>query len=73
MEHGRVVRYAEAFTVPKMKSTLDYLAFLKIIEKSKKGFFTVIDNERLRHLIEKFAKDISDQVALNLKLSVKND
>lgn len=73
MEHGRIVRYSEAFTIPKMKATLDYFVFLKIIEKTPKGFFMVSDAIKLSYLIEKFAKDISDQVALNLKLSIKND
>lgn len=73
MEHGRIVRYPEAYTVPKMKATLDYLAFLNIIEKTAKGSYIVLDQHKLGRLIEKFAKDINDQVSLNIKLSTLND
>ena len=69
MEHGRVVKFSEAYTVPKLKSTLGYFESLKIIEKNAKGYFLVKDQNGLGHMIEKFAKDISDQVSLNIKLN----
>lgn len=69
MEHGRVVKFSEAYTVPKLKSTLEYFESLKIIEKNAKGYFLVKDQNGLGHMIEKFAKDISDQVSLNIKLN----
>ena len=40
-----------------------------IIEKNAKGYFLVKDQNGLGHMIEKFAKDISDQVSLNIKLN----
>ena len=67
-EHGRIVRYNESFTVPKMKSTLEYLTFLEVIEKTDKKYI-VSDLGKLNYLIEKFAKDVNDQVSINLKFN----
>lgn len=66
-EHGRVVKYPESFSIPKMKVTLQYFEALEIIGKSDKDHFQVIDKEKATYLIEKFAKDINDQVSINLK------
>lgn len=73
LEHGRVVRYRESYTVPKMKSTLDYLTHLKIVEKIDDKHFQVIGGKKLSRLIEKFAKDLGDQVSINIKLKNIDD
>lgn len=68
-EHGRVVKYSEAFTIPKMKSTLNYLENLKLISKNDKNEYEVIDHKKVNTLIEKFNRDINDQVAINIKFN----
>ena len=73
MEHGRVVRYRESYTVPKMKSAIDYLEHLNIIEKIGEKNYQLIGNDKLGDLIEKFAKDLGDQVSINIKLKNIND
>lgn len=69
MEHGRVVKYPESFTVPKLKSTLSYLENLGIVSKNPKGDFEVVEGSKVGILIEKFAKDINDQVSINIKFN----
>lgn len=69
-EHGRVIKYPESFTIPKMKATLNYLVNLTILsfnEDSKK--YQVQDMEKVNFLIEKFARDVNDQVSINLKFN----
>ena len=68
-EHGRVVKYEESFTIPKMKATLDYLVNLNILKKNEDKTFIVSDHKRMGYMIEKFAKDVNDQVSINLKFS----
>jgi glycerol-3-phosphate O-acyltransferase len=68
-EHGRVVKYSESFTIPKMKSTLDYLMNLNLIEKNDKNVYKVIDIDKVGYMIEKFARDVNDQVSINLKFN----
>lgn len=67
MEHGRIVKYVEAFTVPKMTATLNYLVHLNVIEKNEKAHYIVTDDYKLGKLIEKFAQDVNDQVSINIK------
>lgn len=69
-EHGRVIKYPESFTVPKMKATLNYLVNLKVLsfdEDTNK--YQVTDMEKINYLIEKFARDVNDQVSINLKFN----
>lgn len=74
-EHGRVVKYPESFNVPVMKASLKYLENLGLLEKTPsekekgKATFNVSDMERVNQLIEKFARDVGDQVAVNLKFA----
>lgn len=68
-EHGRVVKYPESFAVPIIKDTLIYHQSQKIIEKNDDRTFRVIDQDKLDETIEKFIKDLNDQVAINLKFN----
>ena len=68
MEHGRVVKYRESFTVPKMTSALNYLVNLQVVEEVSEKKYRVTDSNRLGNLIEKFARDLGDQVSINIKL-----
>jgi glycerol-3-phosphate O-acyltransferase len=69
-EHGRVVKYPESYTVPKMKTTLLFFESAGLISKSEdNGKYSVENIAPVNDLIEKFAQDINDQVAINLKFS----
>lgn len=67
-EHGRVVRYPESFNAPVMKASLKYLTNLKVLSKQEDKF-KLEDVGKVNQLIEKFARDVNDQVAVNLKFS----
>lgn len=67
-EHGRVVKYPESFNVPVMKASLKYLLNLDIIGKDKDKY-AVKNMDKINELIEKFARDVNDQVAINLKFA----
>lgn len=68
-EHGRVVKYPEAFAVPIVKDTLVYHQNARIIEKNDDRTFKVVDPARLDETIDKFIRDLNDQVAINLKFN----
>ena len=73
-EHGRVIKYPESFTMPKMKGTLKYLENLEILSyDEEKELYKVEDMDKVNYLIEKFARDVNDQVAINLKFSVAEE
>lgn len=67
-EHGRVVKYPESFSVPLMKDTLKYLSNLNVLEHEN-GKYKVKYMRKVNYLIEKFARDVNDQFAINLKLN----
>lgn len=69
LEHGRVVKYPEAFAVPIIKETLVYHQAQKVIERNDDRSFRVVDGEKLDQKIEKFIRDLNDQVAINLKFN----
>jgi glycerol-3-phosphate O-acyltransferase len=68
-EHGRVVKYPESFAVPIIKDTVEYLENMKVIEISEDKKYNVIDLEKVDVLIEKFIRDLNDQVAINLRFN----
>lgn len=69
LEHGRVVKYPEAYSVPIIKDTLDYLQNQEVLERVDGGKFRVTDVKKVDELIEKFLRDLNDQVAINLKFN----
>jgi hypothetical protein len=69
LEHGRVVKYPEAFAVPIIKETLDYHLNNKVLERNEDRTFRVVDIPRLEESIEKFIRDLNDQVSINLKFN----
>ena len=69
LEHGRVVKYPESFAVPIIKETLDYHLNQKVLERNEDRSFKVVDIPKLDELIEKFIRDLNDQVAINLKFN----
>lgn len=69
LEHGRVVKYPESFAIPIIKETLDYHLNQKVIERNEDRSFKVVDIPKLDTLLEKFIRDLNDQVSINLKFN----
>jgi hypothetical protein len=69
IEHGRFIKYPESFAVPIIKDTLFYFQNLKVIETTDDKTFKVVDLVKLEDSIEKFIRDLNDQVAVNLKFN----
>ncbi len=69
IEHGRIIKYPEAFAVPIIKDTLIYHQNQKVIERNDDRTFRVMDGAKLDESIEKFIRDLNDQVAINLKFN----
>jgi glycerol-3-phosphate O-acyltransferase len=69
IEHGRIIKYQESFAVPIIKDTLIYFQNAKVIDRNDDRLFRVADGQRLDESIEKFLKDLNDQVAINLKFN----
>ncbi|MBY0518006.1 MAG: 1-acyl-sn-glycerol-3-phosphate acyltransferase [Bacteriovoracaceae bacterium] len=69
LEHGRVVKYPESYSVPILKDTLDYLQNQDVLVRVDGGKFKVTDVAKVDLLIEKFLRDLNDQVAINLKFN----
>ena len=69
IEHGRVIKYPESYAVPIIKDTLIYHQNQKVIERNEDRSFRVIDQVKLDESIEKFIRDLNDQVAINLKFN----
>ncbi len=67
-EHGRIIKYSESFSVPKMKASLEYLMNLDYVEKADDTYH-VKNVQRINLLIESFAGELHDQLAMNLRFS----
>jgi len=68
-EHGRIVKYQESFTIPKMKATLNFLVNLGVLRINDKEKYEVLNPNKVGALIEKFARDVNDQISINLKFN----
>jgi len=69
--HGRIVKYSESYTVPHLKSTLEYFMKMGVIEKNL-GKYKVVDLKKIDGMIEHFAQELNDQITFNLKVSGTN-
>ncbi|MFZ4713503.1 MAG: 1-acyl-sn-glycerol-3-phosphate acyltransferase [Bacteriovoracaceae bacterium] len=69
--HGRIVKYSETYTVPHMKSTLEYFLKMEVIDKNL-GKYKVIDLKKVDGMIEHFAQELNDQITFNLKVAGSN-
>lgn len=69
LEHGRVVKYPETFAVPIIKDTLIYHQNQKVIDRNSDKTFKVVDQQKLDESIERFIRDLNDQVTINLKFN----
>jgi glycerol-3-phosphate O-acyltransferase len=69
LEHGRVIKYPESYAVPIIKDTLVYHQNQKVLDRNADRTFRVVDQVKLDESIEKFIRDLNDQVAINLKFN----
>lgn len=69
IEHGRVIRYNEAFAVPILKDTLIHFQNEKVLTRNEVREFVVADAEKLEVALDQFVKDLNDQVAINVKFN----
>ena len=69
IEHGRVIRYNEAFAVPILKDTLIHFQNEKVLGRNESREFFVSDPAKLEAALDKFVKDLNDQVAINVKFN----
>lgn len=69
MEHGRVVKYPESFSVLKLKDSIGYFESMGVVEKDDKSLYSVVNIDKVNQLIEKYARDVNDQVTVNLKFN----
>lgn len=70
MEHGRVVKYMESYAVPIIGDSLSYFKHMGLIKEDLvSGEMKVVDLIKLEEEIDKFAKDINDQIVIHLKFS----
>lgn len=69
IEHGRVIKYPESFAVPIIRDTLIFHQNQKVITRNEDRSFRVLDHNKLDDSIERFIRDLNDQVVINLKFN----
>ena len=61
----RIIKYAESYSIPLSKSSLQYFIHSKIVDMNT-GFYLVSDQTKLNDLITKIESDLSSQLSINL-------
>ncbi|MGZ3807837.1 MAG: hypothetical protein ACXVCE_07110, partial [Bacteriovorax sp.] len=61
----RVIKYAESYSVPLSKSSLQYFIHAKIVD-SNAGFYTLADQAKLSETLAKMESDLQGQLSINL-------
>jgi glycerol-3-phosphate O-acyltransferase len=61
----RIIKYAESYSVPLSKSSLQYYIHAKIVD-SNAGFYTVGDQAKLGEALAKVESDLQGQLSINL-------
>lgn len=61
----RVIKYAESYSVPLSKSSLQYFIHAKIVE-SNAGFYNVVGHEKLAETLLKLESDLQSHLSINL-------
>jgi glycerol-3-phosphate O-acyltransferase len=65
--HGRMIRYPESFSIPLMKSALDYFVGSNVVGQVD-DLYQVRSEVDIDDIIEDFVQTLSDTLALNVKL-----
>lgn len=61
----RIIKYAESYSVPLSKSSLQYFIHTGIVA-SNSGYYAVNDSEKLAEALAKVESDLSSQLSINL-------
>lgn len=61
----RIIKYAESYSVPLSKSSLQYFIHANIVE-SKGGFYALNDHDKLCEVLAKVESDLTGQLSINL-------
>jgi glycerol-3-phosphate O-acyltransferase len=61
----RIIKYAESYSVPLSKSSLQYFIHSKLVD-SNAGFYTVSDQTKLCDAITKIESELQGQLSINL-------
>lgn len=61
----RIIKYAESYSVPLSKSSLQFFIHAKIVD-SNAGFYTVADQAKLCETLTKIESDLQGQLSINL-------
>jgi glycerol-3-phosphate O-acyltransferase len=61
----RIIKYAESYSVPLSKSSLQYFIHAGVTEM-KNGFYTTEESEKLNDMLKKIESDLSGQLTINL-------
>lgn len=61
----RIIKYAESYSVPLSKSSLQYFIHSGIVA-SNSGYYAVNDPQRLTEVLSKVESDLSSQLSINL-------
>ncbi|MBC7430379.1 MAG: 1-acyl-sn-glycerol-3-phosphate acyltransferase [Bacteriovorax sp.] len=61
----RIIKYAESYSVPLSKSSLQYFIHTGIVA-SNSGYYTVADVQKLNDLLVKVESDLTGQLSINL-------
>jgi glycerol-3-phosphate O-acyltransferase len=61
----RIIKYAESYSVPLSKSSLQYFIHAKIVDSSA-GFYAVGDQVKLGEVLAKVESDLESQLSVNL-------
>ncbi|AUN98653.1 hypothetical protein DOM21_07845 [Bacteriovorax stolpii] len=61
----RIIKYAESYSVPLSKSSLQYFVHTGIVA-SNSGYYAVTDSQKLADVLTKVESDLSSQLSINL-------
>ena len=61
----RIIKYAESYSVPLSKSSLQYFVHTGIVA-SNSGYYAVTDSQKLAEVLTKVESDLSSQLSINL-------
>jgi glycerol-3-phosphate O-acyltransferase len=61
----RIIKYAESYSIPLSKSSLQFFIHAKIVD-SNAGFYVVSDQQKLIETLNKIESDLQGQLTLNL-------
>nr|BDT28782.1 1-acyl-sn-glycerol-3-phosphate acyltransferase [Bacteriovorax sp. HI3] len=61
----RIIKYAESYSVPLSKSSLQYFIHTGIVA-SNSGYYAVTDSQKLVEVLTKVESDLSSQLSINL-------